>query len=72
MAGLADLLKNNGATDQGQQNPPLTTKREPRMKARDGEPGSVGAMAFQDACIMVAVAWLILIFLSFSLRNHNV
>lgn len=45
--------------------------REPRKRPSLGK-GSIGDKALMDAVIIVAVAWLFLIFLAYSLRHHNV
>jgi hypothetical protein len=44
---------------------------EPSRKRREPR-GSIGEIAFRDACIIVAIAWLVVIFLAYSLREHNV
>ncbi len=45
----------------------------PEPSKRRREPaGSIGEIAFRDAVITVIVAWLIVIFLAWSLRAHNV
>lgn len=64
----------NVATEDESTNRPLTgaNGREPVRKPKAGEPGSIGDTAFKDACIVVGVAWLVLFFLAFSLRGHNV
>ena len=50
---------------------PANPGREPRKRPLAGK-GSIGDQAFMDAVIMVAIAWLFLVFLAYSLRNHNV
>ena len=50
----------------------LVTSREPVGPAVKGAPGSAGEMAVRDALIIIGIAWLILFFLTFSLRAHNV
>lgn len=50
---------------------PITTSREPKGPVRSGDKGSVGDMAVMDAVIIVGAAWLILLFLGFSLRAHT-
>ena len=53
--------------------PNLATSREPVSPTkRNKEDRSVGAQALNDALIMVGVAWLILLFLAFTLRTHNI
>jgi len=49
----------------------LSTEREPKGPVRAGAPGSVGDQALKDALIMVAVAWVVIFFLYFSLRNNQ-
>jgi hypothetical protein len=43
--------------------------REP--KAKTGK-GSIGDVGLNDAMIIVVIAWLVLLFLAYSLRHHNV
>lgn len=43
---------------------------EPKRKPRKGEPGSLGDQAFTDAVTVVAVSWVLLLLLAFSLRRH--
>ena len=50
---------------------PKNPAREPSKRPRNGK-GSIGDKAFMDAVIIVVVAWLFLLFLAYSLRNHNV
>jgi len=45
--------------------------RDPKVKPADGK-GSVGDKVLTDSLIVVVVAWAFLIFLSYSLRHHNV
>lgn len=45
--------------------------REPRKRPMDGK-GSIGDTAFKDAVVIVALAWVFLLFLYFTLRHHNV
>ena len=52
--------------------PNLITSREPVGPAVKGAPGSAGEMAVRDALIIIGVAWVILFFLMFSLRAHNI
>lgn len=64
------------ATEVGSPTPPLKgTKdnpaREPRKRALTGK-GSIGDQALMDAVILVAIAWLVLVVLAYSLRNHNI
>lgn len=73
MADVMSLFKSpNMATEDDAVARPLATSREPKRKQKNGEPGSLGDQAFIDACVIVAIAWLILIFFAYSLRNHNV
>lgn len=46
--------------------------RDPKAKKRPGEKGSIGDQALMDAVIIVAIAWLVILFLALSLKNHNV
>jgi hypothetical protein len=45
--------------------------REPRKRPGTGK-GSIGDTAFVDGVIIVVVAWLVVLFLMYSLRAHNV
>lgn len=45
--------------------------REPSKRKPAGK-GTVGDAAFMDAVMIVVAAWALLLFLYFSLRNHNV
>lgn len=56
-----------------QETPPtLTTSREPKGPTRPGDPGSVGDTALKDAILLIIAAWLVLLFLGFSLRGFNI
>lgn len=50
----------------------LTVSREPKGPKRAGDKGTVGDMAVKDAIIIIAVCWLIVFSVWFSLRSHNV
>jgi hypothetical protein len=52
--------------------PVLTTSREPVGPRVAGAKGSAGDVALMDGVIIVGIAWLILVLLSFSLRAHNI
>lgn len=54
--------------------PDLVVSREPvgPKDATKGGKGSNGEQAFNDAVMMVGVAWLILVLLVISLRSHNI
>jgi hypothetical protein len=45
--------------------------REPRKRPATGK-GSIGDTAFKDAVVIVIAAWVLVLFLYMSLRNHNV
>lgn len=45
--------------------------REPRKRPLEGK-GSIGDIALRDAVVIVAIAWLFLLFLAYSLRHHNI
>jgi hypothetical protein len=45
--------------------------RDPKLMKK-GAPGSMGDVALKDAIVIVVLAWLVLIFLAFSLRQHNI
>lgn len=50
----------------------IVTSREPTAKPKAGQPGSIGDQALTDAVIAIAVAWLLLFLIIFSLRGANV
>lgn len=45
--------------------------REPRKRPATGK-GSIGDQAFTDGVMIVIGAWVILLFLMFSLRSYNI
>lgn len=45
--------------------------RDPKAKDKTGK-GSIGDVALKDAIILVVAAWLVILFLAYTLRNHNV
>ena len=51
---------------------PLVTSREPVGPVHAGDKGSVGDRALMDAVFMVGGAWVIIFFLTFSLRGFNI
>ena len=59
------------AKDDGSTSPNLVTSREPTVQNK-GTAKSVGEQAFNDAVIIIIAAWLVLFFLAFSLRRHNI
>ena len=52
--------------------PDLVTSRTPVGPAVPGSKGSTGDKALMDAVVIVAIAWIILFLLTFSLRSHNI
>ena len=50
---------------------PDNPARDPKKRPKDGK-GSIGDVALQDAIIVVAVCWALLILLYISLRNYNI
>jgi hypothetical protein len=50
---------------------PGNPAHDPTRKDKEGR-GSLGDKALMDSIVIVAVAWLFLLFLAFSLRHHNV
>jgi hypothetical protein len=50
---------------------PDNPAREPRKRPSTGK-GSIGDVAFRDAVILVIVAWIVVLFLMYSLKSHNV
>lgn len=51
---------------------PKNPGNDPKARKRPGEKGSMGDQALMDAIVIVAIAWLVILFLALSLRNHNV
>lgn len=49
----------------------LTLTREPKAKAKVQD-GSLGAVALNDAIMLVAICWGVLLLLAFSLRRYNI
>jgi len=45
--------------------------REPSKKPATGK-GSMGDIAFKDAVLIVVIAWIVIFFLAYTLRHHNV
>lgn len=52
--------------------PSLKVTREPKGPKVPGDKGSAGDRALMDAIAIVIGAWLILFFLAWSLRSHNI
>lgn len=50
----------------------VTMTREPVGPKRAGDKGTMGDQALMDAVLIVGAAWVLLIFLAFSLHRHNV
>lgn len=50
----------------------IVTSREPVGPKNAASKGSPGDVALMDAVAIVLVAWVILFFLAFSLRRHNI
>lgn len=50
---------------------PLNLGRDPKSR-QTMEKGTIGAYAFQDALMIVIIAWVLLLLLYYSLRHHNV
>jgi hypothetical protein len=51
---------------------PIVSTREPVGPKTSGDKGTLGDMAVMDAVMIVGAAWILLIFLAFSLRRHNI
>jgi hypothetical protein len=51
--------------------PDLMTSREPVGPATD-KSNTIGAVAVNDALIIITLAWATLFFLAYSLRAHNI
>lgn len=53
--------------------PNLATSREPVSPVKKNAANkSVGEQALMDAVIIVIAAWLVVFFLAFTLRTHNI
>lgn len=50
----------------------LVTSRTPVGPKTAGSKGSPGDQALMDAIALVVAAWLVLFFLTWSLRSHNI
>ena len=50
----------------------ITVTREPVGPKNAASKGSIGDQALMDALLIVIAAWILLFFLTFSLRRHNV
>lgn len=59
------------AKDAGATPPTLVTSREPTTQVK-GSDKTAGTQAFNDAVLIIAVAWLIIFALAFTLRKHNI
>ena len=51
---------------------PLNVTREPVGPKNAGDKGTIGDKALMDAVMIVGGAWLLLFFLGFTLRKHNI
>lgn len=50
---------------------PSNPGRDPKTRA-NAEKGTIGDKALMDSLVIVAGAWILLVFLAYSLRHHNV
>lgn len=60
------------ASENDRQGTPIVTSREPVGPKNAGSKGSPGDVALMDAVAIVAICWVVLALLMFSLRRHNV
>lgn len=60
------------ATESARVGNPIQVTHEPVGPKRAGDKGSMGDQALMDSLIIVGAAWLVLFFLMFSLRRHNI
>jgi hypothetical protein len=51
---------------------PLQVSREPVGPKRAGDKGSPGDRALMDGITLIVGCWVVLFFLSYSLRRHNI
>jgi hypothetical protein len=63
---------NNMATETPTGRPDLVTSRKPVGPRHPTGSGSVGDQALMDALIIIGAAWLVLLYLTFSLRSFNI
>lgn len=59
-------------TEDARTSNPLVVSREPVGPKKAGDKGSAGDRALMDGVAIILGCWLILFFLSFSLRRHNI
>lgn len=59
-------------TEPERQGQTASFSREPVGPKNAGSKGSVGDTALMDAIAIIVIAWVVLFFLAFSLRRHNV
>ncbi|HEY6020633.1 MAG TPA: hypothetical protein VIY48_12300 [Candidatus Paceibacterota bacterium] len=50
---------------------PANPARDPK-KMTDADKSAVGYVALKDAILIIAVAWVIVLFFFFSLRHYNI
>lgn len=60
------------ATEESRVGNPIVTSREPVGPKNASSKGGTGDQALMDAVALVIAAWIILFFLGFSLRKHNI
>ncbi len=60
------------ATEDERVGRPIKMTNEPVGPKNAGSSGSPGDVALKDAIALIVVCWLIVFFLMFSLRRHNI
>jgi len=60
------------ATEDDRQGKAAVFTREPVGPKNAGSKGSIGDTAVMDAICIVVAAWVVLFFLAYSLRRHNI
>jgi len=60
------------ATETPSGRPDLVTSRTPVGPRHPSGKGSVGDQALMDALIIIGAAWLVLFYLTYSLRSFNI
>jgi hypothetical protein len=60
------------ATEDDRVGRPIQTSREPVGPKNAASKGSLGDVALMDAIAIVVAAWLVLFFITVSLRRHSI
>lgn len=60
------------ATENARVGGDLKVTNEPKGPKKSGDKGTMGDQALMDALGIIIACWLLLFFLGFSLRRHNI